>query len=241
MTTAKQAAANRRNARKSTGPKTAKGKAISSRNSIKHGLLSEELVIRGENSNQLTALKQSLQIELQPEGMFEDELVHQITMHFWRLRRVRVLETGIFANAVSLESKESSSAFGTLDRVPFESFHVSLAPIEALEDELDSQEDSKAVSVPIRADRKPDYRVERPNKKPWPKQENQEDKLRRMGRVFEHSEKILANLQRYRVAIERSLYRALHELERIQTARGGGSALAPTILDLQASDVSGQA
>ena len=36
-------AANRRNARKSTGPRTAKGKAVASRNACKHGLLSRIL------------------------------------------------------------------------------------------------------------------------------------------------------------------------------------------------------
>lgn len=38
MATAAQIAANRRNARKSTGPKTAHGKKASSRNAVKHGL-----------------------------------------------------------------------------------------------------------------------------------------------------------------------------------------------------------
>ena len=41
--------ANRANAEKSTGPKTAEGKAMSRMNAIKHGILSREVVLRGES------------------------------------------------------------------------------------------------------------------------------------------------------------------------------------------------
>ena len=37
--------ANRRNAKKSTGPKTPEGKRRSGRNAVKHGLLSRDLVV----------------------------------------------------------------------------------------------------------------------------------------------------------------------------------------------------
>jgi hypothetical protein len=38
MATAKQIAANRRNAQRSTGPRTAAGRSVSSRNTLRHGL-----------------------------------------------------------------------------------------------------------------------------------------------------------------------------------------------------------
>jgi hypothetical protein len=41
MATAAQIAANRRNARKSTGPKTMQGKRASARNAVKHGIYTE--------------------------------------------------------------------------------------------------------------------------------------------------------------------------------------------------------
>ena len=44
----KQVAANRRNAQKSTGPKTANGKAVSKLNALKHGLLAQTVVVRGQ-------------------------------------------------------------------------------------------------------------------------------------------------------------------------------------------------
>jgi hypothetical protein len=40
--------ANRRNAQKSTGPKTKEGKAKSSMNSIKYGIYSDKFLIKGE-------------------------------------------------------------------------------------------------------------------------------------------------------------------------------------------------
>jgi hypothetical protein len=49
----RQIQANRRNALRSTGPKTARGKRAVSRNAIKHGLLAREVVItagEGEES-----------------------------------------------------------------------------------------------------------------------------------------------------------------------------------------------
>jgi hypothetical protein len=48
MTTEKQAETNRQNALKSTGPTTIEGKARASKNAMKHGLLSTDLVVHGE-------------------------------------------------------------------------------------------------------------------------------------------------------------------------------------------------
>jgi hypothetical protein len=48
MTTQKQIKANRKNAQKSTGPRTGEGKASVSKNAVKHGLFAES-VIKGEN------------------------------------------------------------------------------------------------------------------------------------------------------------------------------------------------
>jgi hypothetical protein len=52
MTTEKQAAANKRNALKSTGPKTPRGKAIAKMNALKHGVLSSQVLIAGERAKE---------------------------------------------------------------------------------------------------------------------------------------------------------------------------------------------
>jgi len=49
-TTAKKARANRRNAKKSTGPRTAEGKAASSQNATSHGIYCRDIVLDGEDA-----------------------------------------------------------------------------------------------------------------------------------------------------------------------------------------------
>ena len=51
MATAKQLLANKNNARKSTGPKSAVGKLKSSQNAIKHGLSTEKFMVIGEKAD----------------------------------------------------------------------------------------------------------------------------------------------------------------------------------------------
>ncbi len=46
-----------------------------------------------------------------------------------------------------------------------------------------------------------------------------------------------SKLSRYEAAIERQLYRALHELERLQRARTGGDVPAPEALDVDVSGI----
>src|SRR5450432_2123680 len=46
-TSAKSIAANRKNAGKATGPRTAGGKAVTRLNAMRHGILSTEVVVRG--------------------------------------------------------------------------------------------------------------------------------------------------------------------------------------------------
>jgi hypothetical protein len=51
---------------------------------------------------------------------------------------------------------------------------------------------------------------------------------------------VLSKLSRYETAIERSLYRALHELQRLQAARRThGNASPPLAIDVEVSGVSG--
>ena len=79
-------AANRRNAKKSTGPKTSHGKTISSWNSTRHGLLAKTLPLAlGRSKKQFTRLLRSLQQDLEPVGTLEEVLVEKIAQEYWRL------------------------------------------------------------------------------------------------------------------------------------------------------------
>jgi hypothetical protein len=78
--------ANRRNAQKSTGPKTSRGKAMSSFNSISHGLLSKRLpFMYGRGKRQFNHMLTSLQRDLEPVGTLEEVLVEKIAQEYWRL------------------------------------------------------------------------------------------------------------------------------------------------------------
>lgn len=95
----KQMIANRQNALKSTGPNTADGKALTARNSLKHGLLAEEVVITqgegAEDKEQFKALLTDLVTHFSPVGPLEEILVEKIAACYWRQRRASRYEVGI--------------------------------------------------------------------------------------------------------------------------------------------------
>ena len=97
MTSEKQIQANRRNALKSTGPKTPEGKDAARQNAKKHGLRSQEVLLPGEDEDALKELDEKLRAELQPVGELENLLVDGIVAVHWRLHRLRQVEAGIFA------------------------------------------------------------------------------------------------------------------------------------------------
>ena len=68
MTSEKQAQANRRNAMKSTGPKSSEGKAVVRHNATRHGLLSQVDLLPGEDEAAFVKLSDLLRAELEPVG-----------------------------------------------------------------------------------------------------------------------------------------------------------------------------
>jgi hypothetical protein len=97
-TSEKRAAANRQNARRSTGPRTAEGKRAVRFNALKHGLLAAEVIIRtgdgAENEAVFRRLVDRLGQELDPQGLREELAVEEIAMLLWRQRRAVRAETG---------------------------------------------------------------------------------------------------------------------------------------------------
>ena len=79
---------NRKNAQKSTGPKSAAGKAIVSQNARTHGLLSRNLIIEGESLEEFSELLRLLADEFQPIGLVEHALVERVGIALWRQRRL---------------------------------------------------------------------------------------------------------------------------------------------------------
>src|SRR4051812_28202092 len=99
MTSDKKAEANRRNALKSTEPKTPEGKEAIRYNAIRHGLLSKDILLPGEDEATLMELSEHLRNQPQPVGEVENLLMEHIISSTWRLRRLGRVEAGIFTRA----------------------------------------------------------------------------------------------------------------------------------------------
>jgi hypothetical protein len=95
MTSPAQFAANRLNAQKSTGPKTAAGKARMARSALWHGLTAASLVVLDEDEADFDDFHNSLTRDLEPRGTFECSLVERIAVLLWRLRRVAKAEAAL--------------------------------------------------------------------------------------------------------------------------------------------------
>lgn len=115
MATKKQIEANRRNAQKSTGPKTPEGKAIARMNAMKHGLLAERLVtpedVSNEDYSDFFQMYYDLFTQYAPEGRMEEELVERITSLLWRLKRALKIEQQILLNGI-FQAKDSQIKLG---------------------------------------------------------------------------------------------------------------------------------
>ena len=173
MTSARKSEANRRNALKSTGPKTQEGKAVVRLNALRHGLLSREVLLPDENGDDLTELDERLREELQPVGELENLLLDRMVSLAWRLRRLGQVETGIFAQ----ERYE-----GVIDQ------------------------DTSALGLAFIRDG--------------------------------NGANAFSKLSRYETTMERGLYKALHELQRLRAARETtGGTPPPLAVDVDVSRI----
>ncbi len=164
-TSQKQIAANRENSKRG-GVKTVKGKAITRYNAVKHGLLSQEVLLEDENAAELDTLGKKLRAEMSPTSALELMLVDRITANTWRLRRVMQIEREMMDN-----KREAAENLGKVMRYDFINYDT------------------------------------------------------------------YGKLIRYETSIERGIYKALHELQRLQAARNGEKVPLPIALDI---DVSGE-
>jgi len=87
MATEAQILANRRNAQKSTGPRTGEGKAAVSQNAVKHGLLTRQDVITSESQADFDRYRDRILAELDPASPMESMLAERIVTLSWRLKR----------------------------------------------------------------------------------------------------------------------------------------------------------
>jgi hypothetical protein len=292
-TSAKQIAANRRNAVKSTGPRTPRGRAVSRMNALKHGILSRQVLVRGqvlqEDDKELEALHQRFWDELQPEGPLEEMLLDQIVTAHWRLRRALSAESGEIALSVDGGHRRRNrdpdpvlqwmkwNAYGdpvhAMEHTPVgnavlvgwltelradveEEGALTEAAIKklagrfggkpntlllALEDfrkqkeralgGMDvAREQQKAAALAFLTRRVSTYQSLRERCE----EENEYAENARQAAAVLPSAAVLEKIMRYETKLERQMYRAMAQLERVQRMRRGEAIPAP--LSVQVSD-----
>ena len=181
MTTDKQIQANRQNAGLG-GVKTPEGKAITRYNALRHGLLSKEVLLEGEDEQSLIELGKRLQQELAPATELEILLVDRIVANMWRLRRVLEVERNAMEFQKAYKDLDLGVDFGLEKNIGFE----------------------------------------------------EKQKMRRKTRDMITNSGI-EEIMRYETSIERGIYKALHELQRIQAVRAGENPPTPLAVDIDIS------
>ncbi len=88
----KRLAANRANGALSRGPKTPEGKAWSSQNAFKHGILAKCLLLSHEDPDALREVYDSYMARFQPIDAVELAIVEEMISAYWRSRRAGAVE-----------------------------------------------------------------------------------------------------------------------------------------------------
>ena len=220
MTSEKQIQANRRNAQRSTGPKTPEGKDAVRLNATKHGLRSQEVLLPEEDGESLKELDENLRAELQPVGEMGNLLVDGIIAAHWRLRRLRRVEAGIFAwqlyGELTERAKQEAQAYewSVLD--------ILRSPEQITDEQKHEEALAKAQEM----------------------KSKQDAETATLGRTFMRDAdqaNAFSKLSRYETAIWQSLLKALHELQRLQATRHAeGHVPPPAAIDVDVSGVSGE-
>jgi hypothetical protein len=223
MSTKRQIAANRRNARKSTGPKTAAGKDRAKGNALKHGLTAAQITVFDERPEDFERFYSGLLAALIPSGALEEQLVERIAVCAWRLRRVYRIEAHLFSTPASGEPtvKAERHVPPPEEKDIWEQFSIEeLDQVYNFNEKLVRLREEKAKALEIK---RQDFGVPTTS----------------IGAVFWNlavSQVPFVQLSRHETTIERSYHRALHDLERLQARRKGEAVIAPVAVDVSSED-----
>jgi hypothetical protein len=192
MASAKQIAANRRNAKRSTGPRTPAGKEITRLNAVRHGLTgTAQAFLPDEDPAAFDALRARLRTELGPESALEEGLVDQIASLLWRIARAERLEVAVLTQQVFERRRQ-------------------LAYREAHEMEWGTGRGLRYISEDD-TETEPLYNEVREREKAA--EVAQRDALAMLGHAYAEQAPTLDKLQRYETQLRRHLERTLGELD----------------------------
>jgi hypothetical protein len=209
----RKAEANRKNAQKSTGPRSAAGKKKSSLNSMKHGLTAASPeVLTGESETDFRATWTGFHQAWSPVGDAEVFLVGQLVHCAWRMKRAQRVETELFSRQILAdEAHRLEVALAPKFELPAAAaseFSSGLEPSDAADSEKQLAETRLGMAG------------------------------LRLGTSFaglSSGEDFLGKLQRYETAAERAFFKTAHELERLQRRRRGEDVGAPEVADVEIS------
>lgn len=105
-----RAEVNRENAQHSTGPNTGEGKAISSKNRLKHGFCGQFIVLASESQEAFDNLLQDLRREHEPATPTENILVDGLAQHYWLNQRAQIMQENAMRTDRQTHEKEKSFA-----------------------------------------------------------------------------------------------------------------------------------
>ena len=95
MTSPKQITANIENAKKSTGPRTVAGKAITRLNAVRDNITGQITTLSSEERDIFEKLRAEQIAALAPKTPDERQLADGIAWDTWRLNRLRAVESNI--------------------------------------------------------------------------------------------------------------------------------------------------
>jgi hypothetical protein len=233
--------ANRRNARKSTGPNTAKGKQISRKNAIKHGLRARELLTPDEEPSDFESFCGDALRDLAPQGFMETELAEQIVSYCWRLRRCRRIEAELLGGG--------GHVMDQIVHTPTQEFLDRLKNKDDIDDMSESEflsriiiARSEAFDQGLPADKIPYSDVPPADLMKFYREALYEERQSNpftyeVALAFQKDmsqHEALSKLARYETALHRSLYRALDDLQQLQNQRRKDQPSRPEIIDVEA-------
>jgi hypothetical protein len=110
MNSERRIQASRANGARSRGPVTAQGKLNSSRNSTRHGILAQTIVLESESRSRFEDLLIAYTIEFQPRTPAETNLVESMAIARWRqLRVLHIQRAGFDLEMARQETPEDSA------------------------------------------------------------------------------------------------------------------------------------
>jgi hypothetical protein len=267
--------ANRRNALRSTGPKTARGKRTVARNAIRHGLLTREVVISAgdgaENLEEFNNLVEKLCEYYEPVGIAEELLVQKIATCWWRKARVIRAEngeickrldstkvdhylsgpyhqcrpcpgsfdqatpeppgSGLWKDADTRRDNKRSATDRLVDLLACQQYYRATRKTWEELRKLQAQRESKPASEELNETINREFEklyLIKEYLKEWNKLESDAEARSLSLPPADATDKLL----RYEAHLDRQLYRAMDQLERLQRKRGGETVPPPLNINL---------